>query len=184
MNTQVNLPRRPSMPAKILSRGAAGTALVAALTSPLAYNSLSQLEGNILHVYQDKLASNIPTYCAGRTDWKAPIGARLTDDECREVNKVTLLEYGYAILSCTEWKFMTPARTVGLTLFAINIGKEGACGSQAVRQINAGNISRGCSLIAYKPDGSPNWSYSDGKFVPGLHNRRRVEYAFCLRDKV
>lgn len=184
MNTRVNLPRRPSMPALVAKRGAIGATLVAALTSPLAYNSLDQLEGNILYVYKDKLANNIPTYCAGRTDWKAPIGAKLTSDECREVNKVTLLEYGYTILSCTNWDHLTPSRVVGLTLFAINIGKEGACGSQAVRQINLGNVTKGCSLIAYKPDGSPNWSYAGGVYVPGLHNRRRVEYSLCLRNTV
>lgn len=182
MNRQVNLPRRPTMPLKVLKGGAVGASLVAALSSPLAYNSLSQLEGNILHVYADQLAQGIPTYCAGRTDWKAPAGAKLTSDECVEVNKVTLLEYGYAILECTNWDYMTPARTVGLTLFAINVGKGAACKSQAVVNINRGRVIEGCRMIAYKPSGEPNWSYADGKYVPGLHKRRKVEMTYCFRD--
>lgn len=157
-------------------------ALVAALTSGSTLALLSQLEGNILSVYPDKLAGGIPTYCAGRTDWKAPIGKTFTTDECKEVNKTTLLEYGYAILSCTSWEHLTPNRLVALTLFAINVGKAGACNSQSVRQINAGNISYGCKLISTKPDGSPNWSYSGGVYVQGLQNRRKIEAALCLKS--
>lgn len=184
MNRRINLPRRPSMSAKVLKGGAVGASLVAALSSPLAYNALAQLEGNILHVYADPLARGIPTYCAGRTDWKAPVGAKLTSDQCTEVNKVTLLEYGYAILDCTEWKHMTPARTVALTLFAINVGKSAACNSSAVRAINRGDVMNGCSLIAYRPDGTPNWSYAAGVYVPGLWKRRKVESNLCIRDTV
>jgi GH24 family phage-related lysozyme (muramidase) len=184
MNARINLPSKPSMPGKLMRRGVVPAFLVAALSSPLAYNSLSQLEGNILHVYKDKLANDIPTYCAGRTDWKAPIGAKLTSDQCTEVNKTTLLEYGYEVLACTEWKYLTPSRVVALTLFAINIGKGAACGSGAVREINRGNIMQGCSLIAYKPNGSPNWSYADGVYVPGLWKRRKVEATLCTKDVV
>ncbi len=155
---------------------------ITALTSGSTLALLTQLEGNVLKVYPDRLAGGIPTYCAGRTDWKAPIGKTFTSDQCKEVNKTTLLEYGYAILSCTSWEQLTPNRLVALTLFAINVGKAGACNSQSVRQINAGNISYGCKLISTKPDGSPNWSYSEGVYVQGLQNRRKIEAALCLKS--
>lgn len=157
-------------------------ALAAALTAGSSVALLEKLEGNILHVYADPLARGIPTYCAGKTDWKAPVGKTFTSDQCAEINKSTLLEYGYAILSCTSWEHLTPNRLVALTLFAINVGKAGACNSQSVRQINAGNISYGCKLISTKPDGSPNWSYSDGVYVQGLQNRRKIEAALCLKS--
>lgn len=155
-------------------------ALVAALTSPLAYVTLERLEGNVLRVYADKLAGGIPTYCAGRTDWKAKVGTRLTNDECRDVNKATLIEFGYAVLGCTDWNQLTPGRLIGLTMFAINVGKQGACSSSAVRYINAGRVGEGCNLLAYKPDGAPNWSYAQGVYVKGLHNRRLAERDLCL----
>jgi len=117
---------------------------------------LERWEGNILIVYADKLANNIPTYCAGRTDWRAPVGAKLTSDQCAAVNKATLLEYGYAVLACTQWQYLTPTRLVSLTIFAINVGAPGACGSQAVRLINAGQIAAGCRAIAYTPSGLAN----------------------------
>ncbi len=175
-------PGAPSIPASLARKGAIPAALLAALTSPLAYTTLERMEGNILRVYADNLAGGIPTYCAGRTDWKAKVGEKLTDDQCREVNKVTLLEYGYAILGCVSWDYLTASRLIGLTMFAVNVGKEGACGSQAVRNINAGRVMQGCDLIARTPDGRPNWSNAGGKYVQGLQNRRQAERKLCREE--
>lgn len=176
----VTMPRQPSMPASLLRKGAIPAAFLAALTSPLAYTTLERWEGNILHVYSDKLAHGIPTFCAGRTDWSAKPGAKLTSDQCAEVNKTTLLEYGYTVLGCVNWDYLSVKRLIGLTMFAINVGKDGACGSQAVRQINLGNVEAGCNLIARTPSGAPNWSSAGGKYVQGLQNRRQAERALCL----
>lgn len=178
----MKMPGAPSIPASLARKGAIPVALLAALTSPLAYTTLERMEGNILRVYRDNLAGGIPTYCAGRTDWDAKVGEKLTDDQCREVNKVTLLEYGYAILGCVSWDYLTASRLIGLTMFAVNVGKEGACGSQAVRNINAGRVMQGCDLIARTPDGRPNWSSADGKYVQGLQNRRQAERKLCREE--
>lgn len=174
------LPAMPEVPPAVMRKGAVPAALLAALTSPLAYTTLERFEGNVLSVYADNLANGLPTYCAGRTDRTAPVGAKLTSDQCHGVNKVTLVEYGYSILSCTNWDYLTPNRLIGLTTFAINVGKDAACSSQAVRQINAGRVQQGCDLLAYRPDGKPNWSVAGGRFVPGLFNRRKAERALCL----
>ncbi len=177
--TGVTMPRAPRIPANLARKGVIPAVLLAALTSPLAYTTLERMEGNILHVYRDKLADGIPTFCAGRTDWSAKPGTKLTSDQCREVNKTTLLEYGYAVLACVSWDYLTAKRLIGLTMFAVNVGKEGACGSQAVRQINLGNVLAGCDLIARTPDGRPNWSNAGGVYVQGLQNRRQAERTLC-----
>lgn len=174
--------KKPSVPAAVLRKGVIPAALVAALGSGFAVVTLEQFEGNVTAVYADKLAGGLPTYCAGRTDWKAPVGTRLTSDTCKEVNKITVLEYGYAVLACTTWDNLSGYRLVALTMFAINVGKQGACGSRAVRLINAGQIVEGCRAIAYTPDGRPSWSYAGGKFVQGLHNRRQAEAVLCVKD--
>ena len=44
-----------------------------------------------------------------------------------------------------------------------------------------GRIVEGCTLIAYKPTGAPNWALADGKYVQGLHNRRKAEMTLCLK---
>ena len=155
-------------------------ALAAVLTAGSSVALLEKLEGNILHVYADPLARGIPTYCAGKTDWKASIGKTFTSDQCKEVNKTTVLKYGTSVLACTTWSHLTPRRLVGLTMFAINVGVSGACNSQAFKAINVGNIKTGCRLIAYKPSCDPNWSYAGGKFISGLHTRRVKEMVECL----
>lgn len=155
-------------------------ALAAAITSPLAYYELEKFEGNILSVYADKLARGVPTRCAGDTNHNMPVGTKLTSDQCKEINKFTLIRYGTAVLSCTNWDNLTPRRLVGLTMFAINVGTTGACGSQSFQAINRGDIKAGCDLLARKPDGRPNWSSAGGRYVPGLQNRRQGERTLCL----
>jgi len=170
----------PEKPASLVRKGAIPAALLAALASPMAYSTLEKLEGNVLAVYADKLANGIPTYCAGRTDWSAVPGTKLTSDECVTVNKITVLEYGYAILGCVNWSYLTPNRLIGLTMFAVNVGKSAACGSSSVQNINVGQVVAGCNFLAYTPSGKPNWSYAGGIYVQGLHNRRRAERELCL----
>lgn len=174
--------RLPGMPASVARKGAIPAVLMAALASPLAYTTLERMEGNILKVYSDKLANGIPTFCAGRTDWSATPGTQLTSDQCQAVNKATIMEYGYAILGCANWDYLSAKRLIALTMFAINVGKDGACGSQAVRQINAGNVLAGCDLIARTPNGAPNWSTAGGVYVQGLQNRRQAERAMCREE--
>lgn len=162
-------------------RRAIPAALAAALTSPLAYFTLERWEGNVLSVYADHLAYGLPTFCAGRTDPNAVVGSKLTSDQCQAINKATLIEYGYAILDCTDWSKLDADRLIGLTIFSINVGKVGACKSQAVKAINSGRISEGCDLIAKKPDGRPNWSNAGGRYVQGLQNRRQAERELCRK---
>lgn len=163
-----------------IKKAAIPSAFVAALTAASTLTLLTQLEGNILKVYPDKLAGGIPTYCAGKTDWKIPVGTTFTSDQCNEVNKTTLLTYGTTMLACLKWDNLTPNRVVALTMFGINVGTSNACGSQAVKAINAGKVTDGCRLLAYTPSGAPNWSRSDGVYRPGLHKRRIIEYKLCL----
>jgi len=174
------VPPTPSMPAGLLRKGAIPAALLAALTSPVAYHHLERWEGNVLHVYADNLANGLPTWCAGRTGRDAVVGTKLTADDCRQVNKTTLLEYGYTVLGCANWDHLTASRLQALTLFAINVGKAGACNSRAVQLINMGQIEAGCNALARAPDGRPVWSYADGVYVQGLQNRRQAERTGCL----
>lgn len=180
--TKVNLPKAPTKSSALLRKGVIPVAFMSALTGPVALHHLERWEGNVLRVYADPLARGLPTYCAGRTDWSAPVGARLTSDQCQEVNKTTILEYGYAVLACMEWKYLTENSLIAFTLFAVNVGKEAACNSTAAKTFNSGQVRKGCYLIAYKPSGQPNWSYASGVFVQGLHNRRKAEADLCLKD--
>lgn len=162
-----------------VKRKAVPAVLAAALVSPVALVTLERLEGNVLAVYADHLAEGLPTFCAGRTDRNSIVGTKLTSDQCQAINKLTLIEYGYSVLECTNWNNLDSDRLIGLTLFAVNVGKSGACKSEAVKAINSGKIAEGCDLIAKKPDGRPNWSNAGGKYVQGIQNRRLAERELC-----
>jgi lysozyme len=173
--------RMPKISPALARKGAIPAVFMLALTGPLSLATLTRWEGDIHRVYADNLARGIPTFCAGRTDWAAKVGTPLSSDTCAEVNKITLIEYGFAVLECANWDYLSAKRLIALTIFSVNVGKSAACKSQAMVNINRGYIHKGCNLIAYKPSGAPNWSYAGGKYVDGLHNRRKAELDLCLR---
>ncbi len=151
-----------------------------ALGSAALVASMHQWEGQKLTVYADKLAGGLPTYCSGRTFPPRPVGERLTRAQCDEIDAQTAAEYGRAILACIPADKLDQNSFDAMTLFAINVGKVGACGSRAAQLLRAGQREAGCRALAAGPDGRPVWSYAGGVFVRGLQNRRQYEANWCL----
>lgn len=60
-----------------------------------------------------------------------------------------------------------------LTSHAHNFGWPKTCGSESVAAVNAGELGRGCDLLAYAPDGSSNWSCVGTRFIQGHHKYRQ-----------
>ncbi len=142
--------------------------------------SMHQWEGQKLTVYADKLAGGLPTYCSGRTFPPRPVGEHLTQAQCDAIDAQTATEYGRAILACIPADKLDQNSFDAMTLFAINVGKAGACGSRAAQLLRAGQREAGCRALATGPDGRPVWSYAGGVFVRGLQNRRQYEANWCL----
>lgn len=137
-------------------------------------------------VYADKLAGGLPTVCSGHTDWNMRVGTPFTREECARIDQKNAESYATAIIQCTGHSIENPVlnqhRLDALTLFAINVGKAGACGSRAVKLIKQGRAEEGCKAIAHGPDGKPVWSYvNKTTFVRGLYNRRLFERDWCLK---
>ena len=139
-----------------------------------------------LYVYEDRLASGTLTVCSGLTNAvskkKLVKGDRWTQQECSENEEIALVELQEKLASCFK---ILPSQSVfdAATSHAWNFGVGKTCTSSAMRHWNQGNYKLGCQLIAYQYDGTtPNWSFSDGKFVKGLHNRRVDEMQTCLKD--
>ena len=137
-------------------------------------------ESQELTVYADKLAGGLPTYCSGRTHPSRPIGERLAKQECDAIDRETAIEYGRAILGCIPADRLDQNSFDAFTLFAINVGKQGACESRAARLMRDGNREAACKALASSPDGRPAWSFSGGIYVQGLQNRRQYEKNWCL----
>lgn len=138
-----------------------------------------------LVVYADKLASGIPTVCAGITKHVATIpvivGQKWTQEMCNQQESQALEKVQNTLAQC--FKTLPPQSVFdAATSHAWNFGASKTCYSQAMKHWNQGNYKLGCRLIAFDYEGNPNWSYSDGKFVRGLHNRRLDEMNLCLKD--
>ena len=157
----------------------AATSLVLAGAALLV--GLQTLEKQELVVYADKLANGLPTYCSGTTLPARPVGQRISKAECDDIDRATAMEYGLAVLACIPATRLDQNSFDAFTLFAINVGKAGACKSRAAQFMRAGERDLACNAMATGPDGEPVWSFADGKYVLGLQNRRRFERDWCLR---
>ena len=155
-----------------------------ALASPFLMDFLGKWEGREYVVYADKLAGGLPTVCKGITKWTSPypviVGQRWSAEKCNEVERRVTIETQTKLAQCVTNKNITQNVFDALSSHAHNVGVNGACGSRAVRLINAGQIKAGCDAIAHGTNGRPVWSYVDGKFVRGLYNRRLAERKLCL----
>lgn len=151
------------------------------LASAALIGALQLWEGQRLTVYADKLAGGLPTYCSGRTQPPRPVGSMLTQQECDAIDRQTAMEYGRAILACIPADRLDQNSFDAMTLFAINVGKTGACNSRAAHLMRDGQREAACRAMAYGPDGRSVWSYARGVYVQGLHNRRQYEMNWCFR---
>ena len=138
-----------------------------------------------LIVYADKLAGGLPTTCSGITKHVATIpvivGDKWTEEMCLEQESKALEKVQSTLAKC----FVTlPPQSVfdAATSHAWNFGVNKTCSSEAMKHWNLKNYKVGCRLIAWTYDDKPNWSFSDGRFVQGLQNRRIDEMNLCLRD--
>ena len=139
-----------------------------------------------LYVYEDKIASNTLTVCSGLTN--AVSKKRLiksdkwTQQECNENEEYALEVLQNRLAACFT---RLPPQSVfeSATTHAWNFGVGKTCTSKNKKKKKKKDYALGCRLIAYQYDGTtPNWSFSDGKFVKGLHNRRVDEMQTCLKD--
>jgi lysozyme len=135
----------------------------------------------VLTVYADKLAYGVPTVCSGHTDWKLVPGQSYTKADCDKIDGKIAREYGEAVLKCIGEKNLDQNMLDAMTLFAINVGKAGACGSRAAQLMRAGRHIEGCRAISHGPQGQRVWSTSGGQFRRGLANRRDFERELCLK---
>ena len=139
-----------------------------------------------LVVYADKLAQGLPTVCNGITKHVATIpvvvGEKWTQEMCNQQEEQAVAKIQDSLAQC--FKVLPPQSVFdAATSHAWNFGVGKTCSSAAMKQWNKKDYTLGCRLIAYQYDGTtPNWSFSDGKFVKGLHNRRVDEMQTCLKD--
>lgn len=100
--------------------------------------------------------------------------------QCDAIDRQTTTEYGRAALGRIPADKFDQNSFDAFTLFAVNVGKQGACESRAARFLREGNREAACRALARGPDGWPVLSFAGGVFVRGLQNRRQYEVNWCL----
>lgn len=164
------------------------------LASPELLDFLGDWEGRGRTVYADKLAGGLPTACGGLTNHTSSkpviVGEVWTEEECAAGLGEVVMAGQLKLADC--FTRQPPQRVFdAFSSHEHNFGLAATCSSQAMKAYNAGDEAAACRLIAYTPDGQPNWSsvktgrvLPNGKpelrFVQGLHNRRLAEMAMCL----
>lgn len=153
--------------------------------SPKLMDFLGRWEGVEYVVYSDRLAGGLPTVCKGITRHVSPypvvLGERWSPEKCREAEEYAMRGIQTGLQKCLHQR-VPQSVFDALSSHAWNFGVGRTCASQSVAYINAGDITTGCNLLAYKPDGTPNWSNVGSQFVQGLHNRRKAERDLCLSE--
>lgn len=148
--------------------GVASAALIA---------STVRWEGMEEYAYTD--IANVVTVCSGYTGKDIVLKKKYTKEECDVLTRKELLVHGGGVLQCVS-RPLKEYEYNAFTLFAYNVGVGGACKSRAIRLFNEGRNSEACRALSSGPDGKPAWSYADGRFIKGLHNRRLYETQMCL----
>jgi lysozyme len=160
-----------------------GAIVIAGLVigGPDVISALQRVEGQETTVYADKLAYGIPTVCSGYTDWSLRVGQVYDKAFCDRLDRETAIEYGLAVVKCIGADKLNQHSLESFTLFAVNVGKAGACGSRAAQLMRASKHDEGCKAISRGPTGKRVWITSGGQPRKGLANRRDFETAWCLK---
>lgn len=152
-------------------KNSAKAAATAAMIT-LACAQIKPWEGLWLTAKVDRIGTGRPvTACYGETVG-VKLGQKFTKEQCDEMLAKRVPQYAADIASCIHVKISDKTRAA-LVSFAYNVGPAAACGSTAFKQINAGNIRKGCDALM-------NWTKAQGKFVQGLANRRAAERRLCI----
>jgi lysozyme len=150
------------------------------LVTASALSSAAFLEGTKYYAYKD--IAGIPTVCQGHTGKDVIFGKKYSPEECRAFLEKDMSKAGEGVLNCIHRPLTIPQYNA-FTLFALNVGVTGACGSRAFREFNAGNVMEACNALAHAPSGKPAWSYVNGStYVEGLYKRRLYERKMCLNE--
>lgn len=135
-------------------------------------------EGERFTPYKD--VAGIVTVCYGYTG-KDIQNKKYTPSECDALLEKSLYPIQKKIISCIT-EPINKNEFIAYSLFSYNVGAQAFCSSGANRELNRGNHELACSRLATHPNGSPAWSYADGKYYRGLQERRQFEKKICLGE--
>lgn len=128
---------------------------------------VAHYEGKRNEPYNDVIG--VRTVCYGDTHGVEE--RRYSDAECRELLVQQLAEHDAGLMKCIRVPVADNVHAAFLS-WAYNVGVGNACGSTAIRRLNAGDVPGACAELS-------KWTKAAGKELPGLVRRRADERAMC-----
>jgi lysozyme len=142
--------------------------LVGAACAATLFNCVPKFEGVILRGYRDPIG--IVTACAGHTK-TAVLGRAYTVEECDKLLVEDLVAHAEGVKECIKPQLTTYQLAASVS-FAFNVGVSQFCSSTMAKKFNAGDMKGACAELS-------RWVHADGKELPGLVARRKVERDMC-----
>ena len=160
----------------------AGVATLAAVFIP-HWESGGRMDTTVRHQGFDP--PGVYTVCDGITNldpdyaWIKP-GMIFTQQQCAEAFSTVLPKYYEPLAACMlTFPLMPVHRQVALLSAAYNLGPDRVCNGGIARELNAGHVRAGCSLLG-------QYIKANGKVLKGLENRRFDpkwgEIAWCMKE--
>ncbi len=146
---------------------------VAALSlSAAGLVSIANLEGFSEKAYIP-IPGDVPTIGFGSTEG-VKMGDTITPQKAlkRLMRDVGVAES--AIGRCVKVP-LSQSEYDAFTSFAFNVGGEAFCSSTLVKKLNSGDYDGACAELE-------RWVCSQKRVVPGLVNRRQIEYRLCVKE--
>lgn len=142
-----------------------------ASAAALALATVAVFEGKSNDPYWDAYGK-VWTVCNGETRVEM---RRYTDAECEDMLAAGLADFAKPVLAINPELRGHDNQTVAATSLAYNIGITNYRRSTVSKEFRAGHWKAACNAFL-------SWTYSGGKQLKGLVNRRNAERALCLKD--
>lgn len=154
----------------------AGAALAALLVALPADEGGVDKNGNSKPYYD---IGGVLTVCYGHTGKDIDPKRIYNKQECLAFLSKDVTKHMNRVQGCITREPLV-GQLVSFTSHDFNTG--GWCGSRSMREFNKGNDEESCKAISTSTDGSPAWSYVNGRYVAGLQYRRKREERTCLES--
>lgn len=133
---------------------------------------LKDWEGTEYEVYLD--GGGVPTVCMGITGSDLVPGKRYTQQECDDLLARAATQHAEGFLRCAGGVRLSQQEADAYFSWTYNVGVSAACASTLVKKLKAGEREGACKELL-------RWTKDNGVEVRGLVNRRRDEYALCMK---
>lgn len=151
---------------------AAGGMSLIAIILTVAAPQIAKYEGTRYTAYRD--ITGVLTVCDGHTGRDIKPKTVYTPKECTAMLDQDVTKAAEGVLAVSPELKDHPYTLAAAISFSYNVGLGTYDKSSVRKSFHVGNFKQGCTdLLKY--------AYAGGKYSDGLYNRRKEEYAICMK---